>query len=704
MFRVVHEIGVHEKIDLNNSRLGRMRVRAVRILPASIHLSIAEEIANLPKIHAVEANVNTGSILFFYEDLASRMEALKILARVALPNADADNLPVSIDKTESDNVVVGALFSVARYFVGKLLPMPVRMALCTLSALPFFIKGLKSLFNFKFNVELLDATAIATAMLTRDFNTASTLMLLLHLGETLESWTKSNSRLSLAQSLALNIDNVWLQTTDGQEVQVPLVQVQVNDLVIVRAGASIPVDGIVISGLAVVNQASMTGEPLGVKRGEGSAVFAGTVVEEGEITIKVSQVGKQTRISQIIDFIEESEILKAGIQGRSERLADMAVPFTFGLATLVWLFTRNTMLVASVLLVDYSCALKLATPLAVLAAMRDGVNNGVLVKGGRYLEALTEVDAVVFDKTGTLTNASPKVVEVVPVPGQNREEVLRIMACLEEHFPHPVARAVVRKAQEENLQHEEKHAKVEYIVAHGVASSLEGRKLCVGSRHYIENDEGVDLSALVDVIERETALGRSLLYLAEDGKLAGLLAIEDPLRDEATEVVKTLEAEGLQVYMLTGDDQRTAKAMATKAGIVNFKAQVLPTDKVNFVQDLAKKGAKVLMVGDGINDAPALSAAHVGIAMLDSTDLAREVSNVVLTTPNLNGLLFARNLAKSSLQRIHFNFGTTILLNSLFLLGGLTGLLQPGISAILHNLTTLGVSLNALRPHKNCLN
>ena len=352
------------------------------------------------------------------------------------------------------------------------------------------------------------------------------------------------------------------------------------------------------------------------------------------------------------------------------------------------------------LLVDYSCALKLATPLAVLAAMREGARHGMAIKGGRYLEALSDADTLVFDKTGTLTNATPKVVAVIPAAGHERGEVLRIMACLEEHFPHPVARAVVRKAQEEGLQHEEEHAQVEYVVAHGVASSLYGRKLRVGSRHYIEHDEGVDVSPMEAEIACQAAQGRSLLYLAEDGKLAGILAIEDPLRPEAAGVVETLRGMGFKrVLMLTGDDERTARAVAERAGITEFRAQVLPTDKAKVVQELTADGCKVLMVGDGINDAPALSASHVGVAMIDGTDLAREVANVLLTRPDLGGLIDARRLARSTLRRIHVNFAATLTLNSLFLAGGLFMLLQPGVSALLHNLTTLGVSLNAMRPH-----
>lgn len=505
---------------------------------------------------------------------------------------------------------------------------------------------------------------------------------------------------SLTESLALNVENVWKLQDDGTEISVPLSQISEGDLVVVRDGGAIPVDGIVEDGVAMVNQSSMTGEPLAVQRSKGSSVFASTVVEEGRIVVRVSSVGDKTRIRQVVSFIEESEQLKASIQGKTERLADMAVPFTFALAGIVFLITRNLRRAASVLLVDYSCALKLATPLAVLSSMREGAAHGVVIKGGRYLEALNEADTLVFDKTGTLTNATPQVVDVIAAEGHDPRDVLKVMACLEEHFPHPVARSVVRKAQQENIRHEEEHDEVEYIVAHGVASTLHGKKLRVGSRHYIENDEGIDVSPLEKEIVRQTSLGRSLLYLAEDGKIAGMLAIEDPLRPEAVEVIQELRGEGFKrILMLTGDDTRTARAIAKRAGITEFRAQILPADKAQIVKELSDSGCRVLMVGDGINDAPALSASHVGVAMVDGTDLAQEVANVLLTRPDLHGIVTARRLARATLNRIHRNFAITLVANSLFIAGGLFMILQPGFSALLHNLTTLGVSLYAMRPY-----
>ena len=690
---------IHELQGLNGTATGRMRVRADRPLPPPPAADLTRNLEDLPGISDVRVNPRVGSVLFFYADRESRLSALRLLT--VRDEAPAPDTPDNISDLLPEEPPAGGVLPLIRFFVIRpFLPRIWRVITSVAAAAPFLLKGVASLLRGRLSVDVLDAAAITASILMRDFRTVSVLTLLLGLGETLEYWTRRRSLDSLTESLALNVDSVWLLGEDGTEVSVPLSQVQKDDLVVVRDGGSIPVDGIVEDGCAVVNQSSMTGEPLGVPRAKGASVFAGTVVEEGRLVIRVSHVGDGTRLRQVVTFIEQSEALKAGIQGKTERLADLAVPFTFGLAALVWLITRNPMRAASVLLVDYSCALKLATPLAVLASMREGAGHGMVIKGGRYLEALCEADTLVFDKTGTLTNASPKVVEVIPAEGQQRDEVLRVMACLEEHFPHPVARAVVRKAQEENLQHEEEHAQVEYVVAHGVASSLHGKKLRVGSRHYIEHDEGVDVSPLEADIVRQAALGRSLLYLSEDGKLAGILAIEDPLRPEAAEVVETLRGMGFKrVLMLTGDDERTTRAVAASAGITEFRAQVLPADKARVVQELTDSGCKVLMVGDGINDAPALSASHVGVAMIDGTDLAREVANVLLTRPSLGGLIEARRLACGTLRRIHTNFAVTLTLNSLFLAGGLFMVLQPGLSALLHNLTTLGVSLNAMRPH-----
>lgn len=691
---------VHELRGISTPDSGRMRVRASCPLGLAQAEALAGALSTLPGISEIRVNPRLGSLLFHYEDAKSRETALTLFVGaggVDGPLADMVDDPAP---GPGEATLTEGLMPVFQYvFVRPLLPMALRIVNSVVSAVPFLFKGVRAVLRGALNVDVLDAAAIGASLVMRDFRTVSLLTLLLGLGETLEYWTRRRSMATLTESLALNVENVWL-LADGTEISVPLAQVKEGDLVVVRDGGSIPVDGVVEEGCAVVNQSSMTGEPLGVRRTNGASVFAGTVVEEGRLVIRARHVGDGTRLRQVVKFIEESESLKAGIQGKYERLADMAVPFTFGLAALVWLLTRDFRRAASVLLVDYSCALKLATPLAVLASMREGARHGMAIKGGRYLEALNEADTVVFDKTGTLTQASPEVVEVFPAPGFERTEVLRVMACLEEHFPHPVARAVVRKADEEGLKHAEEHAHVEYVVAHGVASSLYGKKMRVGSRHYIEHDEGVDVSPLETVIDEQTGMGRSLLFMSEDGKVAGMVSIEDPMRPEAPRVVEELRGLGFnRVLMLTGDDERTARAVAARVGISEYRAQVLPTDKARIVQELTDQGCKVLMVGDGINDAPALSASHVGVAMSDGTDLAREVANVLLTHPNLEGLVNARLLGTRTLQRIHFNFVATLTLNSAFLLGGLFMFMGPGVAALLHNVTTLGVALNAMRPH-----
>ncbi len=691
---------VHELRGLTTPDSGRMRVRASGPLGMAQAEALAGALATLPGISEVSVNPRLGSLLFFFENEESRETALTLFVGAGGDDGPLAELGDDPTPQPGEATLTEGLMPVFQYiFVRPLLPMALRVVNSVVSAVPFLFKGVRAVLRGALNVDVLDAAAIGASLVMRDFRTVSLLTLLLGLGETLEYWTRRRSMATLTESLALNVENVWL-LAEGTEISVPLAQVKEGDLVVVRDGGSIPVDGVVEEGCAVVNQSSMTGEPLGVKRTTGASVFAGTVVEEGRLVIRARHVGDGTRLRQVVKFIEESESLKAGIQGKYERLADMAVPFTFGLAALVWLFTRDFRRAASVLLVDYSCALKLATPLAVLASMREGARHGMAIKGGRYLEALNEADTVVFDKTGTLTQASPEVVEVFPAPGFDRTEVLRVMACLEEHFPHPVARAVVRKADEEGLQHAEEHAHVEYVVAHGVASSLYGKKMRVGSRHYIEHDEGVDLSALTEAIEEQTSMGRSLLFMSEDGKVAGMVSIEDPMRPEAPRVVEELRGLGFnRILMLTGDDERTARAVAARVGINEYRSQVLPTDKARIIQELTEQGCKVLMVGDGINDAPALSASHVGVAMSDGTDLAREVANVLLTHPNLEGLVNARLLGRRTLRRIHFNFVATLTLNSAFLLGGLFMFMGPGVSALLHNVTTLGVALNAMRPN-----
>ena len=585
-------------------------------------------------------------------------------------------------------------------FLRPLLPVGLNAANALLASVPFVLSGVKSLLRGRFDVAVLDGAALLVSLLRRDFRTAGLLIVLLGLGEMLESYTRKKSMASLADELALRVDSVWVRRGDGN-VKVALRDVTKEDVVVVHAGNAIPVDGIVVDGDGSVNQASMTGEPLPVHRMKGGTVFAGTVLEDGELMIRPTGVGDGTRLQQIVRFIENSEAAKAGIEGKALKWADRIVPYHFLLAGLVWLVTRDFARMASVLMVDFSCALRLATPLAILTAMRTGTQRGVVVKGGKYLEALAEVDTVVFDKTGTLTASAPKLADVVTLDeAHDADDLLRLAACLEEHFPHPVGRAVVHAAEAKGLAHtiEAHDAKIDYVVAHGIASSVEGERVVLGSRHFVEEDEGISVEVGHEAAERLAREGKSILYLAVGGRLAGLLGIEDPIREEAKSVIAALHERGVkEVWMLTGDDERTARVVAEKLGIDHYRAGILPADKAAVVTALKEKGAKVLMVGDGVNDSPALSASHVGVTLRDGADIAQEVADVVLTENTLEGLPVAMDLGKAAMARIRQNFVASVGLNGLFLAGGLTGTLMPAAGALLHNGTTIGVCLNAMR-------
>lgn len=584
--------------------------------------------------------------------------------------------------------------------VRPLLPMGMRIANALLGSIPYLFKGIKALFSGHMTVEVLDAAAIGISLLRRDFRTAGLVILLLGMGEMLEHYTRKKSLASLADQLSLRVDKVWVRRGNAV-IEVPLKDTDETDVIVVRAGSTIPVDGKVVAGNASVNQATMTGEPLPVLRSEGGTVFAGTVVEDGEIDIMATGRGDATRLNQIVKFIETSEKTKAGIQGKADHLADAIVPFNFLIAGLVWLFTRNLTRTASVLLVDYSCALRLATPLSILTSMREGTRRGMVVKGGRYLEALSEVDCVVFDKTGTLTQASPKLSDIVPVNTKlSEDELLCLAACLEEHFPHPVSRAIVRAADEKGLDHlKEAHdSKIEYVVAHGIASRVRRSKVVLGSRHFVEDDEKIDVSGAQDEVSRLADEGKSVLYMAIGGKLVGLIGIIDPLRPEVKETVEKLREAGVRhIVMLTGDEEKTARNVARQLGIDDYRAQVLPTDKAKHVEELKKQGYKVLMVGDGINDSPALSCADVGMTLSDGSAIAQEVADVVLTGATLSDLPVAIELGRRTMGRIKKNFFYSVSLNSVFMAGGIFGLLMPAAGAVLHNLTTIGVCLNAMR-------
>ncbi len=672
---------------------GRARLRAEGAFGLHTANVIADGLYTIPGVDGVRVNPRVGSVLLLYSDERVLDEACRFLN--CAPERPERYVP-AVPQPDDGRPSLSPFF---RYlFLRPILPFAVNVVNAFRMSLPYLKRCASSLRHGRLDVDALDGTAIAISLLRRDFKTVGLLTLLLGFGDSLERYTQKRSLENLASHLALQVDKIWVRR-DGVDMFVPFQDIKESDLVTVRDGTVIPVDGVVAYGTASVNESSMTGEPLGVLRSAGSSVYAGTVVEAGEIFIRPTSIGRDTRMQQIVRFVENAEQLKAGIQSRYENLADRAVPFTFALAGLVFLFTRSLTRAASVLLVDYSCALRLATPLAILSSMNEGVRHRVMVKGGRYLENLSRVDTVVFDKTGTLTQSRPEVARVIPVDGWEADEVLRLAACLEEHFPHPVAKAVVHCAEERQLQHAEEHAEVEYVVAHGIASIWRGRRVLLGSRHYIAQDENVDVSGMEDTVAELARQGYSLLYLAVDGELIGIIAMEDPIRPESTALVSRLGDMGIaHVMMLTGDDERTACAVAEKLGIHEYRSQVLPEDKARVIQSLKDAGHVVLMLGDGINDSPALSCADVGVTLRDGSDLAREVADVVLMGGSLNELVTALELGRGTMKRIHGNFLATMGLNSLFLAGGLVGVLMPGISAVLHNLTTLGVSLNAMRP------
>ena len=576
------------------------------------------------------------------------------------------------------------------------LPPPLRIARILWHMIPFVRRGLRCLLRRRIKVELLDALSISISACRRDFGTAGMVMFLLEVGELLEEWTRKKSVADLARCMSLNVDRVWLRTAQG-EVLVPVSQIQPGDAVVVRAGGIVPVDGLVLEGEVTVNQASLTGESIPVPKRPGGAVYAGTVVEEGECVLEVKQASGQSRYDQIVHMIEQSEQMKSEAESKAANLADKLVPYTFVGSLLSFVLTRNVARALSVLMVDFSCALKLAMPLAVLSAMREAGRAHITVKGGKFLEAVAAADTIVFDKTGTLTHACPRVAQVVSFGGKEEAEMLRLAACLEEHFPHSMANAVVEEAKRRGLRHEEYHSKVEYLVAHGIASTVDEERVLIGSAHFIFEDEGCVIPE--DEQERFDALPPeySHLYLAVGGQLAAVICISDPLREEAKEVLSTLRALGVtSTVMLTGDSYRTAAAIAAQVGVDDFRAGVLPADKAEYVARLRREGHAVLMVGDGINDSPALSEADAGIAISDGAAIAREIADITIAADSLWELVELRRIAMALMARIHSNYRFVIGFNGTLIALGVAGVLPPATSATLHNLSTLGVSLRSM--------
>ena len=572
------------------------------------------------------------------------------------------------------------------HFVNKIfLPAPLRAGIATVRSVKYIVQGVKTLAKRKIEVPVLDATAISVSLIRGDYKTAGAVMFLLSMGEILEEWTHKKSVGDLARSLSLNIDKVWL-VTDDTEVQVSVAQIKEGDRIRVHMGAVIPFDGIVMEGEALVNQASLTGESLPVRKAAESPVYAGTVVEEGEITLLVKESTGSSKYEKIMTMIEDSEKLKSSLEGKAEHLADRLVPYTFLGTGLTLVLTRNTVKALSVLMVDFSCALKLAMPLSVLSAIRESSAHDITVKGGKFLEAVAEADTIVFDKTGTLTKAQPTVVEVIPFDDRSPDELLRIAACLEEHFPHSMATAVVVEAMKRGLVHEELHTKVEYIVAHGISSTINDKKIIIGSHHFVFEDEGAVVPE--DKKEQFEQLPEqySHLYMAMDGKLVAVICIEDPLRVETAEVIRELKHLGIhKVVMMTGDSDRIAANIAQKAGVDAYYSEVLPEDKANFVEQEKKAGHKVIMVGDGINDSPALSAADVGIAISDGAEIAREIADVTIAADDLREIITLKKISNALMKRIDRNYKVIVGFNTALILFGVGGVLQPTMSALLHN-------------------
>ena len=577
------------------------------------------------------------------------------------------------------------------------LPLPVRTFLTTLKSVKYIWKGVCTLAKCRIEVPVLDATAIGVSMLRGDFSTASSVMFLLGFGEILEDWTHKKSVDDLARSMSLNVSKVWLITEDS-EVQVGTDEIKPGDRVRIHMGTVIPFDGIVTEGEAMVNEASLTGESMPVAKHESSYVYAGTVMEEGELTIRVKETSGSTKFEKIVTMIEETEKLKSAVESKAEHLADRLVPYTLAGTALTYALTRNVTKALSILMVDFSCALKLAMPISVLAAIREANAHHITVKGGKFLEAVAEADTIVFDKTGTLTKAQPTVVDVVSFNGDSKENLLRLAACMEEHFPHSMAKAVMDAAKERGLTHEEMHSKVEYIVAHGISTMVDGRKAIIGSYHFVFEDEKCTIPVGKEELFRNLPEEYSHLYLGIEGELAAVICIEDPLRPEAPEVIKALRKAGFtQIVMMTGDSDRTAKAIAARVGVDKYYSEVLPEDKAKFVEEARAQGRKVLMVGDGINDSPALSAADVGIAISDGAELAREIADITIGADDLSVMVTLKEISNGLMDKIHKNYRRIVGINGSLIALGVTGVIQPTMSALLHNTSTLLIGMDSMK-------
>ena len=653
-----------------------------------------EEQENVTEVKVYE---RTADAVICYK--GEREEILTVLKQFSYEKAEVPETVLSSSGRQLNEEYKERLITktVLHYGSKLFLPMPVRAVITSVKSVKYIWKGIRCLAHGRLEVPVLDATAISVSVFRKDFATAGSVMFLLGIGEIIEEWTHKKSVGDLARSMSLNVKKVWLKRED-QEILVKSSEVQPGDEIIVHMGNVIPFDGEVSDGEGMVSQASLTGEAMPVRRVSGQSVYAGTVLEEGELQIRVKAVTGSTRYEKIVSMIEDSEKLKSSVEGKAEHLADRLVPYTLLGTGAAWLLTRNVTRTLSVLMVDFSCALKLAMPITVLSAIREAGENHITVKGGKFLEAVADADTIVFDKTGTLTKATPTVKDVVVFGEYPKEEALRIAACLEEHFPHSMAKAVVDAAKERNLSHEEMHSKVEYIVAHGISSYINDKKVVIGSSHFVFEDEECTIDPQYQDRYDTLPPEYSHLYLAIEHKLAAVICIEDPLREEAAEMVKSLKAAGItKVVMMTGDSERTAAAIAKRVGVDEYYAEVLPEDKANFVEKEKSEGRKVIMIGDGINDSPALSAADAGIAISDGAEIAREIADITIAADDLREVVTLKLLSNLMLKRIHRNYRSIVGINSGLIVLGVTGMIQPTMSALLHNTSTLLISLRSMR-------
>ena len=677
---------------------GRIRIHLAQKRMSSVQAeTLLYYLQNQKQVSFAKVYDRTGDAVICYQ--GERSEIIRMVQTFHYEEVELPTELIESSGRELNNEYQEKLISKVIYHFGRkwFLPAPIRTAYTAVVSVKYIWKGIQTLAKGKIEVPVLDATAIGVSMFRGDYGTASSVMFLLGVGELLEEWTHKKSVGDLARSMSLNVGKVWLKK-DGQEILVPSEKIVPGDEVVVHMGNLVPFDGEVSDGEGMVNQASLTGESVPVRRTLGSVVYAGTVLEEGELTILVKQTGGSSRYEKITAMIEESEKLKSGLESKAEHLADRLVPYSLGGTALTYLLTRNATKALSILMVDFSCALKLAMPISVLSAIREANQHKITVKGGKFLEAVADADTIVFDKTGTLTKAQPTVAEVVSFSEtKSPDELLRIAACLEEHFPHSMAKAVVDAAKEKHLDHEEMHSKVEYIVAHGISTTIEGKKAVIGSYHFVFEDENSVIPEGMEEKFRHLPAEYSHLYLAIEGVLAAVICIEDPLRPEAAEIVRQLKKAGLKkIVMMTGDSERTAKAIAKKVGVDEYYAEVLPEDKANFVEKEKAEGRKVIMIGDGINDSPALSAADVGIAISEGAEIAREIADITVAADDLAEILVLRMLSNRLMKRIHKNYRFIVTFNAGLILLGVGGILQPTTSALLHNTSTLYIGLKSM--------